>query len=287
MTSFDFPAIGTQWQIDIYDNFSSKKELEIKNKAVGRIEEFDKTYSRFRKDSWVTKFSRKAQTLRLPSDFIPLVSVYKEAYELSGGLVTPLIGRTLVDAGYDPLYSLKPKEKISKPESLEILSWTEDSITSKKPVLLDFGAAGKGYIIDIISDLLIKNGVHSFCIDAGGDILHRGNESLRVGLEHPDDPTLAIGIANISNNSICASAGNRRKWEGFHHTINPFTLKSPDEVKAVWVIAKDATTADMLTTCLYLDPHPMHYKDFKFEYVILYKDNKAQKSPGFSGEIFN
>jgi thiamine biosynthesis lipoprotein len=107
-----------------------------------------------------------------------------------------------------------------------------------------------------------------------------------VGLEHPDDPTLAIGVANVKNRSICGSSGSRRKWDRFHHTINPHTLTSPTEIKAVWTIADTCMLADILSTALFLDPQPDLYKDFNFEYVLLYKDNTAEKSKDFPGELF-
>ena len=78
---------------------------------------------------------------------------------------------------------------------------------------MDFGAAGKGYLIDLVAKVLQKHKLDYFCVDAGGDMFYHniGNEKLRVGLEHPDNPKQVIGVANIYNQSICASAGNRRR----------------------------------------------------------------------------
>jgi len=99
-------------------------------------------------------------------------------------------------------------------------------ITIKKPEALDFGAGGKGYLVDIVSDLIKEYGGREFCIDAGGDIRYESSKPLRVGLENPNDMNQAIGVATIANTSLCASSGSRRKWGNFHHIINPHTLKS-------------------------------------------------------------
>jgi thiamine biosynthesis lipoprotein len=158
----------------------------------------------------------------------------------------------------------------------------------KQPVSLDFGAAGKGYLIDLIGRVLEKNDLHSFCIDAGGDILHRDSKGqmMRVGLEHPDDPKKVIGVVSISNQSLCGSAGNRRAWANFHHIINPSTLASPRHILAVWVLADDTITSDILTSGLFFVSPEILQKNYNFEYFILKSDYSFEKSEGFKAEIF-
>lgn len=287
MSSFKFQAIGTSWQIDIYESISKAEELRIKRKVLSQIEKFDKSFSRFRNDSWVVKNSKVTGTVTLPKHGYKLLSIYKSFFNASNGLFTPLIGKTLEDAGYDASYTLKPKENIFRPPSFdEAIEFDDKEIIFKKNLLLDFGAAGKGFLVDLVSNLLKNDGIEQYCIDASGDILHKDTHCIRVGLENPADPTLAIGVCELKNQSICGSSGSRRKWSKYHHTINPFTLKSPEDVKAVWVIADSCALADGLATSLFLDPNPKHYNNFNFEYVLLYKDNTAEKSKDFPGELF-
>lgn len=289
MLSFKFEAIGTSWNIEIEEKFSENKSQKIKEGTFLLIDSFDKSFSRFREDSWVTKLSRKSGIYSLPQHAKELLNLYKEMYLVSKGLFTPCIGNTLEDAGYDSSYTLKPKKEISKPlPFIQNIRWNNDSITLDRAVLLDFGAAGKGYLVDLIANYFVGLKVKNFYIDAGGDIYYKSTKEKRVkvGLEHPEDPTMAIGYCNLINQSICASSGNRRKWDSYHHTINPITLKSPDEIIATWVIADSAALADAIATCLFLDPTPEKYKDFKFECILLYKDYKAFISKGFDGEIF-
>jgi len=288
MLSHKFLAIGTQWQIDL-PILKSHRFQEIITKINSRIQEFDNNYSRFSDASWVNKISKAPGTYKTPHDFYPLIEIYKRLFILSNRKFTPLIGQIMEDAGYGKEYTLKQKKELTTPPDLtDCVKFTENQIIFKEKTLLDVGAAGKGYLVDIISKLLVSEGINSFCVDAGGDIYYKSinNSPLKVGLEDPDDITLAIGVAQILDESICASAGNRRKWGEFHHTIDPITLKSPTSLKGAWVVAPSALIADALATCLILDPHPEHYKDFKFECVLLYKDNKAFITQGFPGEIF-
>ena len=112
-------------------------------------------------------------------------------------------------------------------------------------------------------------------------------ETLQVGLENPDDFAQVIGVASIHNQSICASAGNRRRWKQFHHIISPHTLASPKNIKATWVVAKTALLADALATCLFFVPAKTLLAKFTFSYATVYEDNTREVSKAFPAEIFS
>jgi thiamine biosynthesis lipoprotein len=214
--------------------------------------------------------------------------MYRQLYEVSDGLVTPLIGQVLSDAGYDADYSLKPGT-ISMPLAWDdVLQLDDTTLTTSRPVLLDFGAAGKGYLVDIISELLQQQSIQRFCVDAGGDMrCSRLAQPLRIGLEHPDDPSQAIGIATISSGAICGSAGNRRAWGSYHHIMNPHTLQPVNQIKATWVTAQDTLTADGLATALFFVPAERLQQHFSFAHCVVYSDNTVQCSADFPAEIFS
>lgn len=285
---FSFEAIGTQWKIELLDERTPVSKEIIEKAIHARIDAYDKAYSRFRSDSLVTRMSEHAGDYALPEDAQELFSLYQKLYQVTNGFVTPLIGSLLEQSGYDASYSLTAKE-ITKPFTWEeALVYDYPMLTIKKPVLLDFGAAGKGYLVDIIAKLVESYGVQSYCVDGGGDIAYKATEekTLRVGLEHPENFKQVIGIAEIKNESICGSAGNRRKWGDFHHIIDPKTLRSPQHIRAVWVISKKTSIADGLTTCLFFVPPEKLLEYFSFEYVIVYEDYRIQKSEMFPGEFF-
>jgi thiamine biosynthesis lipoprotein len=288
MNSFNFEAIGTKWSIDVIDSITSQEKETLLRKIEERIEIFDKTYSRFRSDSLVTKMSQKRGDYMLPEDSKQLFSLYKNLYTLTDGEVTPLIGNVLEDAGYDAGYSLK-SGTLHHPDAWEkVLDYKYPHLTVKKPVLLDFGAAGKGYLIDILGELLFKNGISNFCVDGSGDLLYKSEkkEPIRIGLEHPEDPKQVIGVATITDGSLCGSAGNRRTWGDYHHIISPHSLKSPKNILAVWVTAESAILADGLATCLFFTPAVKLQSYYTFEYAIVKDDYSLEVSSRFPGEFF-
>lgn len=281
---FAFEAIGTQWEIEIGGNIAATQVL---NSVKVRIEAFDKNYSRFRSDSLVTKMSLKAGEYILPDDAKPMLDLYRELYIITSGFMTPLIGQTLSDAGYDSSYSLKPGTLKKPPAWDECMIYDFPKLTIKQPVLLDFGAAGKGYLVDIIGGLLRANGCREFVINAGGDILHYGSAKIDVALEHPLNFDEAVGIATIKNQALCGSAGNRRAWAGYNHIINPDSLESPRHLQAVWACTETTMLADALTTALYFCSPVELSKRYTFSYGIIGSDMSLKYSDNFPAKFFD
>ena len=286
--TFRFVAIGTDWIIDINQPLKPAAVKALLTDIKRRIDTFDGHYSRFRPDSLVAKMARSSGKFQLPADAKPLLNIYQQLYIETNGLMTPLVGQLLSDAGYDTVYSLHPSKLHKVPTWAEALDYDFPKLTIKRPVLLDFGAAGKGYLVDIISDLMQEAGIDSFCVNAGGDIVQRSssNQLLDIGLEHPSDPDQAIGIAQIINQSLCGSAGNRRKWDKFHHIINPSTQVSPRHIRAVWVVADNALLADALSTCLFFVPPDKLLAGYTFKYAIINHDYSLQHSADFPATFF-
>jgi thiamine biosynthesis lipoprotein len=281
-----FDAIGTKWRITI-GGLDNKKLKEFTQDINDLIEVFDKKYSRFRKDSLITEMSEKGGRYIIDAEFYELVNFYERLYNSTEGKVTPLIGQALSDAGYDADYSFRPGTLVPPPSWEETIRYDKHSLTLDSPVLLDFGTAGKGYLVDLIAALMERSGVSNYVINAGGDIRHRDSagESVDVGLENPKDFSQAIGIISLSNQSLCASATSRRVWEGFSHIIDPKTLKSPSEIIATWVVADTTMHADGIATALFF-VEPAKLKSFSFNYVILYKDMSLAHSKAMDIKIF-
>ncbi len=274
-----FEAIGTKWIIE------GDISAEIATRIKQRITEFDEVYSRFLPYSLVRRMSEQAGEYVFPDEAKDLVSFYQELYDVSEGKVTPLIGGALEEAGYDSKYSFIPSQTLHKPPSLDdVFSYQFPKITLRQPALLDFGGAGKGYLVDIIARLLKEAGIKSFCINAGGDILVEGKPQ-RVGLEDPAEPPHIIGTVQVENSALCGSAPNRRHWGRYHHILDPDTLSSPQHIQAIWVKAKTALYADGLSTALFFVKPTTLRKKFDFEYAIIENENMYM-SEGFNAKLF-
>jgi thiamine biosynthesis lipoprotein len=277
-----FEAIGTHWLITTKDTLAS----DIQQSILDRIETFDQTYSRFRKDSLITKIAQKAGEYTFPKDAKILFDFYRKLYDLTDGKVTPLIGKTLENAGYDAEYSLQPKPQVEVPRWDDVLEINGVTLVAKKPVTLDFGAAGKGYLVDIICQLLDDAKIDDYIVDASGDLRHKGTMENRVGLEDPRQSGTVIGVVDVQNQSLCASATNRRTWGKYHHVFDPDTKDSTKAIVATWVITDSAMVADGIATSLFFVSPSVVRNAFTYEYVRMHVDESIDYSPTFEDKLF-
>ena len=123
-------------------------------------------------------------------------------------------------------------------------------------------------------------------VDAGGDMRVRG-DAVRVGLEHPYDATRAIGVVELQDAALCASAVNRRAWgDGLHHVLDARTGAPVRTWAATWAIAPDAMRADAVATALFFDGGPELAASWGVEWVRMTTDGRAERSPDCPAQLF-
>jgi thiamine biosynthesis lipoprotein len=294
--AWTFEAIGTAWQIDTREPLAE----DVRAAVADRIERFDRAWSRFRPDSLVTEMSERPGVWTLPDEAGQLLGFYADLHALTDGAVNPLIGRTLSDLGYDAEYSLVASDDppyVPAPGGWFARGWAEGeglpapdrTLELTEPVLLDVGAAGKGLLVDLLEGILHNHGLNQFTIDASGDMYHHGTLPIRVALEHPADPTRAIGVVELEpEDALCASATNRRAWgDGLHHVLDARTGRPTTDVVATWVVvAQSCMRADGLATAHFFADPGVLMDAFTHEYVRMYADGHIEWSSRFPGEIF-
>jgi thiamine biosynthesis lipoprotein len=276
-------AIGTLWRIDTREPLPAS----VVSAVTERIDRFDRDWSRFRSDSLVSRIAATPGRHVLPPDAPVLLDFYRELYRATAGRVSPLVGRTLESLGYDAAYRLRASDDIpAVPAWDDAVAWDGEALTTVRPVLLDVGAAGKGYLVDLVSDLLTEHGIHEHIVDASGDLRTRG-VPMRIALEHPLNPRKAIGVAELPDGAFCASATNRRAWgDGLHHVLDAATGLPVRGVLATWVLAPTALVADGIATALFLDPDPEFVTREALGFARMFDDGRVDASAYFPGELF-
>lgn len=286
--AFRFSAIGTSWQIDTDEPLPETLRQQI----VTLTEDFDRVWSRFRADSLVAAvaYAPDGGRFEFPSRDTALLNLYDRLVAATGGALDPLIGRDLELFGYDADYTLTADRAALadyRPDS-----WTCDvrregtTLVTDHPVVIDVGAAGKGYLVDLIAHTLRETGIDRFVVDGSGDLCHQGPDPVIVGLEHPTRPGRVIGTVPLRDRALCASATTRRAWsDGLHHVLDGRTRRPVSGVIAAWALADDAATADGLATALFVtDPDCLD--GFAFSWVRMLTDGRVQWSNDFDGELF-
>ncbi len=283
-TGFRFEGIGTRWEI------STPAPLPdaLRRRLLATLSDYDSAWSRFRPDSLISAAARRPGSYVLPAAASALGPLYQTLYTLTGGAMTPLIGASLEQLGYNAGYSLRPVGvPLAAPVWDEVLNWQGRVLTVSAPVVIDVGAAGKGQLADLMSEVLRDAGIEEHFIDAGGDLLNAGALGVDVGLEHPYDPDRAIGIVRLGSGALCGSAANRRAWgDGLHHVLDGTTGVPVRTVVASWAMAATAMVADALATALFFVEGSRLQETFDVAWLTVHSDGHAEYSADFEGVLF-
>lgn len=281
--TWSFEAIGTAWQIETPEPLAAP----VRAAVAERIDSYDRTWSRFRDDSLVARIGREPGTWTMPDEAGALLDLYRRLYAATDGRMSPLIARSLERLGYDADLSLRPRgEAIAAPSWSDAIAWDGTVLQAPRPVVLDVGAAGKGHLVDLVLGVLEEHSLDDALVDASGDIRRSGEGTIRIGLEHPGDASRVVGVAEIDERALCASAINRRAWgDGLHHVLDALTGLPVDRVVATWVIADSALVADGVATALFLTEPERIPADWNVEFARLV-GGRVECSAGFPGEVF-
>ncbi len=281
MAIWRFDAIGTVWEIET----SHELGADDRARVAAEIERFDREWSRFRSDSAVTRVGRDGGSIS-SSDAGAMLDAYRRTSQATRGAVNPLVADSLSALGYDSTYSLVVRDPVAAPgDWTSQLTWTAEEVSASAPVLLDVGALGKGRLVDLVA-VVLADVPGDLVIDAGGDMRVRG-DAVRVGLEHPYDATKAVGVIELQDAALCASAINRRAWgDGLHHVLDARTGVPVRTWAATWAIAPDAMRADAVATALFFDGGPELAAAWGVEWVRMTTDGRAARSPGCPAQLF-
>ncbi|MGO2658197.1 FAD:protein FMN transferase [Mycetocola reblochoni] len=280
-----FEAIGTHWTLESDTAFSD----DVRTDVLDVCERFDAAWSRFRADSVVSGLGRDGGEATMPAESSRLAALYRDLERVTQGAMTPLVGVPLSRLGYDAGYRLHPDgPPVAAARWDDALHWQGRALRLARGEILDIGAAGKGELVDQVTDVLLSAGHRRFCVDGSGDLRVVGHreQPLRIALAKPGDAGLAVGVAELAYGALCASATDRRRWsEGLHHVLDGRTGTPVTEVQASWVVAESAMIADAMATALFLSPAAPLRELAEFEYVRLFVNGQAETSAGFPGKV--
>ncbi|XCS46666.1 FAD:protein FMN transferase [Gardnerella swidsinskii] len=231
---------------------SSSKPIpqHVEQRIRAFVEEYESVLSRFRADSLVSRMACATEggDFEFPAWAGPLFAIYDEFYNATHGAFDACVGADLLALGYDNSVQFVPESVGSASnDSVSVsgnwskyrralpVTWADISrddggttLCTNQPVQLDFGAAGKGYFVDLVTQI-IKDELSGdsransdspadfdFLVNAGGDMracFSDEDYQIKVALENPFDTTQAFGVASIASGALCASSNVRRRWK--------------------------------------------------------------------------
>lgn len=162
---------------------------------------------------------------------------------------------------------------------------------------ITLGGIAKGYTVDRAVAMLHDRGFVDFIVQAGGDLYvagRRGDRPWRVGVRDPRGaPDDSFALLEIENETFSTSGDYERGLvkDGvrYHHIIDPTTGFPSTRSRSVTVLAKDALTADVWSTALFIIGHergiPMVEKMKDVEAVFVDADNAVHMTTGLKRRL--
>ncbi len=255
-----------------------KDASKMKDEAEAAIEEafalckdLEDKLSRTRKDSDISKLnSAKGKWVEVSDETADLLSRGLEHSIHSDGDFDITVG------GVTKLWDFHAAEDEAKlpdeealAEAVKHVGYSNLEIDGNKVRLkdpeaeVDLGGIAKGYIGDMMTDLLEEKGVLSATINLGGNVICIGGKTdeddFVIGVEAPfSDRTEIIGKINAKDKTLVTSGIYERKIEVdgklYHHILDTKTgMPADSELSAVTLVADKGLSADLdaaSTICL-------------------------------------
>ena len=134
-------------------------------------------------------------------------------------------------------------------------------VTRSDPrVRLDFGAIAKGYAVDCVAELLMREGVSNYMVEIGGEVRTAGTndkgQAWHIGVSRPSEAAGAADNAAVISVNDCAMAtsGNYNNYyeadgKRYAHTISPHTGQPvTHSLLSATVVAPTCAEADAFAT---------------------------------------
>lgn len=128
-------------------------------------------------------------------------------------------------------------------------------------VKLDLGGISKGYVTELVRNYLEDNGIYSYIINAGGNVVvgkAYNKDYYTIGITDPNKINDIFTKVNVNNKAIVTSGDYQRYcvWDDvlYSHIINPYTKMPSGYFRSVTVISDSSLLGDIYSTYLFLLP---------------------------------
>ncbi|WP_084797828.1 FAD:protein FMN transferase [Neobacillus mesonae] len=283
--------MDTVVEIEVISRKPSEEIEEKINRAFAAFQKVEQTCSRFTASSELMLACQKAKTPVEISPFLyePLFFAIEVA-KLTDGLFDPTIGKIMEKEGFNRHYLTGERIQSISDESVDyqdiVLNPETQTVTIKKPLVIDLGAVAKGFAIDLAVNELKE--FEGFIVNAGGDLFAGGAEESynkwTIGIQHPYQKDQIIETIQISNEAICTSGSYERVSplnKGKHHIMNPKTKSSPNEWVSCSVIAPYTMMADAFSTVAFLPGGEIVMQELELKGLLMTPELQIKRIGGF------
>jgi thiamine biosynthesis lipoprotein len=209
-------------------------------RAVARVEEYERTFSRFQPDSDLTRLNEgPSDQVQVSAGLAALLTRALEYARVTDGVFDPLVLAELEALGYDRTFEeVSSRGHAPLPVAVRARThWTTVQVDGAREVVtrpagtrIDLGGVAKGAAADAaMAELASFPGA---LIDLGGDIRAHGQpddaDGWIVAVDEPAGPHVAsLDYLTLRDGGVATSSVGKRQWTRngatAHHIIDPRT----------------------------------------------------------------
>ncbi|MFO1025134.1 MAG: FAD:protein FMN transferase [Acetobacteraceae bacterium] len=261
-------ALGADATLQINHPDATEADRLIEQ-SLAEVERLEAIFSLYRPASALARLNRDGVLDDPPPDLLRLLSESQRFSDLTGGAfdvtVQPLwdvYAAHFARAGADP--SGPPQAAIAaalRRIGHQRIVLDPARIAFAEPAMaVTLNGIAQGYVTDRVVALLRRAGIAHALVDMGETCAigsHPDGAPWSVGIEDPFSPGSAAERISLRNHAVATSGGYGTRFDAtgrFNHIFDPASGATSWRYKAVSVIARDATTADALSTAMTLLP---------------------------------
>ncbi|MEO0898620.1 MAG: FAD:protein FMN transferase [Bacteroidota bacterium] len=257
---FEHRQMGTEFKIHLV---GKQEEVcrSLAQQAFNKLDSLNRVFSDYDPNSELSSLSQTAggDTLVLVSPelgyIISQAQLYSQisggAFDISIGPLSRLWRKAFRRQTFPDSSDLEAAREVVDYRLIEMSFLKPGIRLQKKGMKLDLGGIAKGYSVDLLADLLLREGCRNFLIDGGGDIYANGN--------HPQKDSLGweILLPNgqrkyLKNRAVATSGKTYRflEWQGkrYSHIIDPRTGLGVSHHWTISVFASTCMQADVFAS---------------------------------------
>lgn len=257
---FAEPHLGTIVRIVFYSNDQEQAHYLAKQ-CFDRLKQLNAMLSDYLPDSEVSKLSKLPQGKphKISKELFNIIDFAKTISEKTQGAFDITIGK---HSKRWRNKDLKPDQSSDTPADYRdlVLDRQNKTITLNKPLMIDLGAIGKGYIADELMLILKQANITQAAVIIGGETVLADappeKDGWHIGIEDPEHNV--IGKVVLSNTCVSTSGDSYQFFEidgkRQAHVIDPKTKQGKTNRLNVTTIAPSAMQADAWATALRVLP---------------------------------
>lgn len=253
-------VMGSTIEIQVRGRDGEKANMAI-NAAFEESKRLDTLFSTYIKNNNMWRINNSnVERIAVDKETFLMLRKSEEIWNLTDGAFDVAIGKIVELVGFDKNSpKLPPPDEVVK--ALDNVGWKkiklEEPYILVKPVnvKISFNAIVPGYAADKCAQVLKKHGIKNYLVNVGGEIFAKGID-WKIGIQHPRKQNELMGTIVADGNGISTSGDYQQYFnkngKRFTHIFNPVTGYPANECEAVTIIAKDALTADALSTGIFV-----------------------------------